>query len=232
MGPRLYESSLVQNPDALFHAADIKFVPGTVQAIHCNTQTIDVKPTSSTALSITYERVILAAGSSVIRPESITGLRQQAFDIDTLASAIKLEVHLEGLASRQASLFRETVVVCGAGFTSIELAAELPKCLPSPICISTRICGLPPRNSSWPRATPQVPSPTARVTTRSCHASMRRSSAGCPAIMPLRSCWVNRLWNSRSPRIITVCAWDWGAVVAGGWDEKKVKVSGDLAKRV
>ena len=132
MRPRLYESnasSLVHNLDALFHAADIKFIPGTVQTIHPDAQTIDVQPTSGTASSsiITYTRLILAAGSSVIRPESITGLQQHAFDIDSLASAIKLEAHLESLASHPASPSRDTVVVCGAGFTGIELAAELPK---------------------------------------------------------------------------------------------------------
>ncbi|PLN76446.1 FAD/NAD(P)-binding domain-containing protein [Aspergillus taichungensis] len=326
MRPRLYESSassLVHNLDALFHAADIKFISGTVQAIHPDAQTIDVQPTSGTASSsITYNRLILAAGSSVIRPESITGLQQHAFDIDSLASAIKLEAHLESLASHPASTSRDTVVVCGAGFTGIELAAELPKRLqqhhianPRIILIDTApelgaslgpgprptittaldalgverklgsgIAAIDPQGVTltsgeriqtntaiWTagvkatRLTQQIPGPRDAFSRLHvdpylrvpCAQGVLASGDAAAALADgrgnyaLMSCQhalqlgrvagYNAAAELLGQRLVEYsqpaynCCLDlgpWGAVVAGGWDEKKVKVSGDLAKRI
>ncbi|KAL4749317.1 hypothetical protein BDW72DRAFT_194946 [Aspergillus terricola var. indicus] len=131
MRPRLYESkpaTLIHPLDALFKEAGIKFVPGVVETIHTEARTVEVQCTSGLLKStIKYDRLILVAGSSVIHPEGITGLEDHAFDIDSLASAVKLESHLKSLASVPATAGRDTVVVCGAGFTGIELAAEMPK---------------------------------------------------------------------------------------------------------
>jgi NADH dehydrogenase FAD-containing subunit len=44
-----------------------------------------------------------------------------------LESAAKLEAHLQNLASLPASPARDTIIVCDAGFTGIELATELPR---------------------------------------------------------------------------------------------------------
>lgn len=63
----------------------------------------------------------------VNRPQGVFGFDKHAFDIDSLHSAAKLERHLEGLATLPSGPGRGTVVVCGGGFTGIELAAELPK---------------------------------------------------------------------------------------------------------
>ncbi|GIJ92620.1 hypothetical protein Asppvi_001898 [Aspergillus pseudoviridinutans] len=130
MRPRLYESkasSLVHPLASLFEDARIKFIPGTAKAIHTEGHTVDVRSASGVERTINYDRLILAAGSSVIRPRGVTGLQNHAFDIDSLDAAIKLESHLEGLGALPASPGRDTVVVCGAGFTGIELAAELPQ---------------------------------------------------------------------------------------------------------
>ncbi|OJI98306.1 hypothetical protein ASPVEDRAFT_147552 [Aspergillus versicolor CBS 583.65] len=324
MRPRLYESnasSLVQNLDPLFHAAGVKFIPGTVQKINCDAQTIDVQPMSGTALSITYDRVILAAGSSVIRPESIPGLQQHAFDIDSLASAIKLETHLEGLASRQASRSRNTVVVCGAGFTGIELAAELPKRLqhiiahprivlvgrepelgsslgsgPRPTIttalnalgvetkLGSGIAAVDPEGvilasgeriqantvvwTAGVRATPltqQIPGPRDAFSRLLVDPYLRVPSAkgvlasgdaagaladgksnyafmSCQHAIQLgRVSGYNAAAELLDQPLMEYsqptynCCLDlgpWGALVAGGWDEKKVKISGDLAKQV
>ncbi|PLB36634.1 NAD(P)/FAD-dependent oxidoreductase [Aspergillus candidus] len=325
MRPRLYESnasSLVHSLDALFQAADIKFIPGTVQAIHPDAQTIAVRPTSGTAssITITYNRVILAAGSSVIRPDSVPGLQQHAFDIDSLASAIKLEAHLEGLASRPASPSRDTVVVCGAGFTGIELAAELPKRLqhlanpriilvdnapelgatlgagPRPTItaaldalgvetkLGSGIAAVDPsgvtlssgeriqtNTAIWTagvKATPltqQIPGPRDRFSRLHVDPYLRVPSAkgvfasgdaaaaladgkrnyalmSCQhALLLGRVSGYNAAAELLGQPLVEYsqpaynCCLDlgpWGAVVAGGWDEKRVKVSGDLAKRV
>ncbi|GKZ20316.1 hypothetical protein AbraIFM66951_004183 [Aspergillus brasiliensis] len=130
MRPRLYESKasdMVHPLETLFQEADIKFLPGLVNTIHTESHTVDVQCNSGVVSTINYDRLILAAGSSIVRPQGISGLDQHAFDIDSLNSAIKLESHLEGLASRPTTPGRDTVVVCGAGFTGIELAAELPR---------------------------------------------------------------------------------------------------------
>ncbi|KAL2867406.1 NAD(P)/FAD-dependent oxidoreductase [Aspergillus lucknowensis] len=132
MRPRLYEanaSTLVHPLESLFRNAGIRFVQGLAGSIDTTAHTVEVRPTNAgaTPTTIHYDRLILAAGSSVVRPDTIPGLREHAFDIDSLDAAVKLESHLESLASLPASPSRDTIVVCGAGFTGIEIAAELPK---------------------------------------------------------------------------------------------------------
>ncbi|EED18535.1 pyridine nucleotide-disulphide oxidoreductase family protein [Talaromyces stipitatus ATCC 10500] len=130
MRPRLYESkasSLIHPLETLFKEAGINFCPGVVKTIHTERRAVEVQCASGVESTIEYDRLILAAGSSVIQPQHVGGLRQHTYDIDSLDSAVKLESHLEALASLPASPSRDTVVVCGAGFTGIELTAELPR---------------------------------------------------------------------------------------------------------
>ncbi|KAJ6134001.1 hypothetical protein N7523_000323 [Penicillium sp. IBT 18751x] len=127
--PRLYEanaSNMVHSLAPLFESAGIKFIQGTVNTIATETRTVSVRSASGSDSSIGYDRLILAAGSSVVRPQGIAGIEQHAFDIDSLKSAITLEEHIQNLPSLPATPARDTVVVCGAGFTGIELATELP----------------------------------------------------------------------------------------------------------
>lgn len=130
--PRLYEANAAgmrHHLDELFDSAGIEFIQGKVQTIDTKAHTVLAQPTSSSesARSINYDRLILAAGSSVKQPQSVAGLSEFAFDIDSLDSATRLEEHLKDLSSLPESPTRNTIVVCGAGFTGIELAAELPK---------------------------------------------------------------------------------------------------------
>lgn len=129
--PRLYEAnpaSMAHPVGPLFENAGIGFFQGAVKSIQAESHTVQVRSAASgTDSEISYDRLILAAGSSVIRPQSVTGLQQHAFDVDTLASAAKLEAHLDDIASQPTTAARSTIVVCGAGFTGIELAAEMPK---------------------------------------------------------------------------------------------------------
>ncbi|KZL83911.1 pyridine nucleotide-disulfide oxidoreductase family protein [Colletotrichum incanum] len=128
--PRLYESnaSSMKHPLMdLFDFAGVQFLQGTAETIDTEAHIVHVRSPTGHKSDVSFDRLILAAGSSVVRPQSVIGLQQHAFDIDTLESAVKLETHLEGLASHQSSAARNTVVVCGAGFTGIELATELPK---------------------------------------------------------------------------------------------------------
>lgn len=75
--------------------------------------------------TLTYDRLVLALGSEVMRPD-IPGLAAHAFDVDTCAAALRLEDHLASLGRSAPSQGRSTVVVVGAGFTGIEVAAEMP----------------------------------------------------------------------------------------------------------
>ncbi|PYI32748.1 FAD/NAD(P)-binding domain-containing protein [Aspergillus indologenus CBS 114.80] len=128
--PRLYEAdagTMIHPLGPLFAATGVEFCLGTAQSIDSQARIVHTQSTDGTENDVPYDRLILATGSSVVQPPSITGLRQHAFDVDSLKSAAKLDAHLATLQSLDASPARDTVVVCGAGFTGIELAAELPK---------------------------------------------------------------------------------------------------------
>ena len=75
--------------------------------------------------SLDYDRLVLALGSQLVRP-AIPGLAESGFDVDTFAAAEKLCAHLSSLRARTGSPGRNTVCVVGAGFTGIEVAAEMP----------------------------------------------------------------------------------------------------------
>ncbi|MBW7971372.1 NAD(P)/FAD-dependent oxidoreductase [Bradyrhizobium sp. BR 10289] len=82
--------------------------------------------TSGGEETLAYDRLVLALGSEVLRPD-ILGLSEHAFDVDTYAAALRLEDHLASLGRSAPSPGRSTVVVVGAGFTGIEVAAEMPR---------------------------------------------------------------------------------------------------------
>ncbi|KAE8168630.1 pyridine nucleotide-disulfide oxidoreductase family protein [Aspergillus tamarii] len=128
--PRLYEAnaaSFTRDLGPMFEEAGIKFFQGIVKTIDPDVHTVFVQSASGLESSFDYDRLILAAGSSVVRPRSITGIEQHAFDIDSLKSAVELEAHIENLASLPPSPARNTFVVCGGGFTGLEIVTELPK---------------------------------------------------------------------------------------------------------
>ncbi|SEO27471.1 NAD(P)/FAD-dependent oxidoreductase [Bradyrhizobium sp. OK095] len=73
-----------------------------------------------------YDRLVLALGSEVMRPD-IPGLADHAFDVDTYAAALRLDDHFASLGRSTPSPGRSTIAVVGAGFTGIEVAAEMPE---------------------------------------------------------------------------------------------------------
>jgi NADH:ubiquinone reductase (H+-translocating) len=95
-----------------------------VQAIDLATQQVAVARSNGREM-LAYDRLVLALGSELVRP-SVPGLAEHAFDVDTYKAALKLDVHLTGLGQRKPSDARSSVVVVGAGFTGIEVAAEMP----------------------------------------------------------------------------------------------------------
>ncbi|MGX5099129.1 NAD(P)/FAD-dependent oxidoreductase [Enterobacter cloacae] len=139
--PRFYEekvSTLVAPLTELFAELNIEFIAGSAEHIDTDAKKVIWRNNQGITSSVTYERLVLATGSRTKRP-SIAGLAEYAFDIGQLESALVFEQHLDSLASRPASPERSTVVVCGGGFTGIELATELPARLRSRLGEETRI---------------------------------------------------------------------------------------------
>jgi NADH dehydrogenase len=66
----------------------------------------------------------MATGSHIAH--TLPGAQQHAFDVDQMESAARLERHLATLAEQPESAARNTVIVCGGGFTGIEVATEMP----------------------------------------------------------------------------------------------------------
>lgn len=128
--PRLYE----QNPEGMkvslqdiFQATGVVFIQGMVEDIDVANQQVSVigAGMDTSRRSIAYDRLILAAGSRLNCPP-IPGLEEHTFNVDQIAGAAELEAHIHGLINYRESAGRNTVVVAGAGFTSIETAAEMP----------------------------------------------------------------------------------------------------------
>ena len=97
---------------------------GEVEAIDPARREISLV-TSAGEETLRYDRLVLALGSELMRPD-IPGLAAHAFDVDTYTAALRLEHHLVSLGRSAPSVGQSTVVVVGAGFTGIEVAAEMP----------------------------------------------------------------------------------------------------------
>ncbi len=81
--------------------------------------------TTSDGVTYSYDRLVLASGSQVVKP-AIPGLREFGFDVDTYDDAVALQRHLQALADDPPAPAAATVVVVGAGLTGIEAACEMP----------------------------------------------------------------------------------------------------------
>lgn len=126
--PRLYEEG-PENMKAplteIFDAVGVKFVQGMVEQIHTDRREVTGQDTQGRAFTMGYDRLVLAAGSKLFRPE-IAGLAEHAFSVDQIDEAAALETHIRNLAQQPDTPARNTIVVAGGGFTGIETAAEMP----------------------------------------------------------------------------------------------------------
>ena len=126
--PRFYEADVHEMKaelHALFDSTGVKFVQGTADRIDPVGKTVEYVEAGGSRQSLPYDRLVLATGSHVLRP-NLEGVAEHAFDVDTLQAAARLEAHLHALAGQPDSIARNTVVVCGGGFTGIETATEMP----------------------------------------------------------------------------------------------------------
>jgi len=131
--PRLYEAVLENmNPDIseLLSVVGVKFLAGWVNQIDVDQQSIEVSTTDGNKQSLSYDRFILATGSTTFMPP-ISGLIEYGFSVSTLEDAEKLDQHLKNLANKPANAARNTVVVAGGGLTGLETVTEMPERLRS-----------------------------------------------------------------------------------------------------
>lgn len=126
--PRFYEPD-VHNMKAplgeLFDAVGVKFVKGIADSIDTASKQVTYSDAFGTQGTLSYDRLVLAAGSRVIRPP-LKGMIEHAFDVDQIEEAARLEAHIKFLKNQPPSAARNTVVVAGGGFTGIETATEMP----------------------------------------------------------------------------------------------------------
>jgi NADH dehydrogenase len=126
--PRLYEPSperLTAPLQPVLDAIGVAYVQGTADAIYPSARLIEYRTSSGAERRLGYDRLIVATGSRLFRPE-IPGLAAFGFSVDSLEDAVALDRHLQALGERPASKARNTVVVAGGGFTGIEVATEMP----------------------------------------------------------------------------------------------------------
>lgn len=129
---RLYESDLSDVCVPLDHVlglADIGLVTGEVTEVDPEHQFITVE-SNQTTHRISYDRLVLAAGSKLYRPKSVEGL-EYSFDVDTFSEAQRLHEHLASLSGKPRTVGTATVLVVGAGLTGLEVACEMPRRLRS-----------------------------------------------------------------------------------------------------
>ncbi|MDR6794964.1 FAD-dependent oxidoreductase [Acinetobacter calcoaceticus] len=127
--PRLYEAVLENmNPDIseLLSVVDVKYVAGWVNEIDADTQSLVITTTQGDKQTLSYDRFILATGSTTFMPP-IPGLTEYGFSVSTLEDAEKLDQHLKNLANKPANAARNTVVVAGGGLTGLETVTEMPE---------------------------------------------------------------------------------------------------------
>lgn len=127
MRPRLYENdpeNMSTPLTELFTATGVRFIKGTVDDINTKDRQVGMIGVDGARSQVSYDRLVMATGSRLVRP-NIPGI-SHAFSVDRIEEAVQLDEHLKGLAKLPSSPARNTVVVCGGGFTGIELTAELP----------------------------------------------------------------------------------------------------------
>lgn len=101
----------------------VAHIEAEVTAIDAPSRQVSIQ-TRDGAGTLHYDRLVLALGSRMVMPE-LPGFAEHAFDVDTYAGAMRLNDHLDALASLPPSAGRYTALVIGSGLTGIETATEL-----------------------------------------------------------------------------------------------------------
>lgn len=113
--PRLYE------PEPALAQVELARILGPIGVEHLRARVSTIDPVRRVVVAdgreVAYDRLVLAAGSRLVRPESLPGA-ERLFDIDTMDGARRLADHLRDREDYSA-------VVVGAGFVGLEAATEL-----------------------------------------------------------------------------------------------------------
>ncbi|MFC9914527.1 NAD(P)/FAD-dependent oxidoreductase [Streptomyces sp. NPDC127197] len=124
--PRLYEDA----PEGMRVALDrvlgpigVRRITATVTGIDTEAHTVRAVGRTGEELDLVYDKLVLAAGSQLVRPDFPGS--QEVFDVDTLPAAAALDNHLRRLPEQPPSQGRYTAVVVGAGFTGLEIVTAL-----------------------------------------------------------------------------------------------------------
>ncbi|MEU6070091.1 MULTISPECIES: NAD(P)/FAD-dependent oxidoreductase [Streptomyces] len=124
--PRLYEEdpeSMRVSLDRILGPIGVRRVTATVSRIDTDAHTVRAMERTGEELGLAYDKLVLAAGSRLVRP-NFPGA-QNVFDIDTLPAAAAFDHHLRRLPRGASSPGRYTAVVVGAGFTGLEISTGL-----------------------------------------------------------------------------------------------------------
>ncbi|WP_377266943.1 NAD(P)/FAD-dependent oxidoreductase [Peterkaempfera sp. SMS 1(5)a] len=124
--PRLYEEdpeSMRVPLDRVLGPIGVRRVAATVTGIDTGARTVRAVERTSEEVALSYDKLVLATGSQLVRPD-FPGARH-VFDIDTLPTAAAFDHHLRRLPQQAPSAGRYTAVVVGAGFTGVEIATAL-----------------------------------------------------------------------------------------------------------
>lgn len=126
--PRLYEddpASMRVSLDHVLQPIGVARVAATVETIDAVHQRVGIRFHSGEQQSLPFARLVVATGSRLAAAASPESSQAQVHNVDTLAAAVALDEHVQGLSSLPSAPGRYTAVVVGAGFTGIEIATEL-----------------------------------------------------------------------------------------------------------
>jgi NADH dehydrogenase len=124
--PRLYEPDPLRMRVPLARILEpvgVTHVPATVTGLDHARRVATVVHRSGAVDDLSYERLVIATGSSLVRPD-LPGA-EHLLDVDTIEAAAVLEEHIRQLPERLPGPGQYTAVVVGAGFTGLEVATEL-----------------------------------------------------------------------------------------------------------
>ena len=124
--PRLYEPDPQQMRvplDRVLGPIGVRRLAATVTGIDTDSRTVTAVGRDGAPLDLPYDRLVLAAGSRVVRP-TLDGA-EHLFDVDTMPGAAALHAHVLRLPTAPQEDGRFTAVVIGAGFTGLEVATEM-----------------------------------------------------------------------------------------------------------
>ncbi|HXD96749.1 MAG TPA: FAD-dependent oxidoreductase [Candidatus Acidoferrum sp.] len=126
--PRLHEAHPSERMRVSLRAVldpiEVALLEASVDAIDVGGRTVRARRADRSEVTLPYDRLVLAAGSRLHRPP-VPGLEAHALSVDTYDDALALERHLLALPATPPGPERYAAVVVGAGFTGVEVAAEL-----------------------------------------------------------------------------------------------------------